>query len=250
MNFFQYIRGAWGNPKAYINVQSQSYARVVGTLLVWVVFLSALHTAVLYTSVRHTVKNIIPSIAAQFPSNLTLTLSQGIMTSNSSTTISLFSIDTVRASVDTSRTMMQIDTTLSAPAISIVQDGIVLSYEKNIEKILYPKQDFTVTKKNIQEWSDTTQTLVPWLIGAVFLFLSISNLFLSTLLSVFFMSVIILYSRTQKINILYRHAYKVGIYVLIPVMTMVTGLYIVFGFTSFIVASTVGFLSLYYGLRK
>ncbi len=250
MNFFEYISGAWGNSKAYTDIQTQSYVRIVGTVMVWIIFLSTLHTAVLYTSVRHTVEDVIPSIVTQFPNDLTLTLSQGLLTSNASTTISLFSIDTASTFVDTSRTMVQIDTTFSTPTIFIVQDGIVLSYEKNTEKISYPKQDFIITKKSVQEWGDAVQELVPWLVGAVFLFLFASNIVVSTLLSVFFMCIVLVYALTQKATISYASAYKVGTYVLIPVMTIFTGLYILFGFTSFMIVTVVGFLSLYYGLKK
>lgn len=250
MNFFQYIRGAWGSTKAYTILQTQSYVRIVSITLAWIVLLSVLHTAAVYRSVQHVVENVIPNIAAQFPEDVVFSISKGVMTSNATTTIPLFSIDAMSVYADTSRAMDQIDAVFPNPTVFIVQDGIVLLQEKNIEKITYPKQDLTITKKGVQEWSSMTQTLIPWLIGVVLLFLSISNSFMALLLSIFFMFVVRLYLRTQGIISTYTASYKIGIYVLIPVMTVITSLYIVFGFTSFMVASTVGFLSLYYGLRK
>jgi Protein of unknown function (DUF1189) len=181
MGFIAYIRNAFGKRSGYQASQEMSFVWVCLYTLVWVAILACVQTLVLYGSISSAVVESMPQVAAQFPSGVTLKLSNSRLhiegnASNAPLTITLPHV-VLQANDAISLTTFTPIASPDSNRIEWISDVIVFIKNGSIvETISYPQGTFTITQDSIRTLSASLQKNIPWLVACVGIFIYITYL--------------------------------------------------------------------------
>ena len=245
---------AWGNSVGYAHVQTLPVWKIVLYTVTYIFLLSVIHTIFLYAHIQHFINVTVPGLAQEFPESVQIVLSNRKMSLVGASTTSFtlrgsktnvpVLFDATRMATDAT------DLTREANSIALYRDMMVFTGREQEERSVYPDGDVSIDKASVVAWATQMTQLFPWLVCIVFIFLFVSNSISAVFISLFFLCVVRLYTRFSPPMLAYRDAYVVAWYTLIPVLSINTISYIIFGFSSFLITVLSGLLCLHYGLKK